>query len=188
MFRKCYMFLLCLSLICLSGCLQQEQTSSKKPSEDPQNSSVEQPRDDSQTTQSPKPKESEPTFEYYNRLYGFTLRLPTSWKGKYIVEKANWDRQAEAIFDFIYQPEKTKIFSVIVLNMTKEEWNRHYAGGLWGYLGERNGKVFAYSVPSELPQEFTQNKQEKVQSLVELTNMLNVDVPRIVKTFQFISE
>lgn len=186
MFSRYNILLLCLSFLLISGCFQQEQTSKK--SENPQKPTVEQKKDYSQTTQSSKITESEPTIEYDNKTYGFTLRLPASWEGKYVVKKANWDQQAEVIFDFIYKPEKTKLFSIIILNMTQEQWNRDYAGGLWGYLGERNGKVFAYSVPSELPSELNQNKQEKVQALVDLTKMLNVDVPRIVKTFEFAIE
>ncbi len=130
----------------------------------------------------------EKTTEYRNEEYGFTLRIPASWEGKYEVAKVKGDptRDTEAIFVFIYQAEEAELFSIVVLNITKEEWNQNHAGGLLQYLGEKDGKIFAYSVPSELHHQLAQNKKEKIHSLMDMTQMINVDVPRIVQTFKLL--
>lgn len=164
------------------GCSHEEKT----PKENQPKESQQQMEQTETIKVQQKTDEPKEIIEYFNNEYGFTLNLPASWKGKYVVKKGNWDSQAEAIYDFNYPEGETNLFSVLVLNISKEEWDRDYASGLWGYLGEKDGKVFAYAIPSELPNEWQQDKQSKVTGLIDITKMVNIDVPYIVKTFKLV--
>lgn len=132
-------------------------------------------------------KSKEKTIEYRNEEYGFSLRLPESWEGKYEVERKDLGQEEETIFVFTYKPEKVELFSVTVLNISKEKWNNEYAGGLLEYMGEKDGRIFAYSIPTEISDQLAGNKKEKLHALVDVTHMVNVDVPRIVQTFELLN-
>lgn len=130
-------------------------------------------------------KSKEKTIEYRNEEYGFSLRLPESWEGKYEVERRDLGQEEEeATYVFTYKPEKVELFSVKILKISKEKWNNEYAGGLLEYMGEKDGRIFAYSIPTEISDRLAGNKKEKLHALVDVTQMVNVDVPRIVQTFK----
>jgi hypothetical protein len=78
---------------------------------------------------------------------------------------------------------KANLFSILVFSMSKAEWEQDYGGGLLIYLDEKDGKVFAYTMPSE-PSPALQGAQN-MAAKVDVTKMINFDVPRIVQTFTF---
>lgn len=165
---------------------QSQQDQGEKQKKNNQHTPVQEQQNENTNHTEEKEKSKEKTVEYRNEEYGFTLQIPASWEGKYEVEKSNADPNAEATFFFTYKAEEADLFSIVILNITKEEWNRDYVGGLLEYVGEKDGKIYAYSVPSELPNELAQDKKEKIHSLIDVTQMINVDVPRIVKTFKLL--
>lgn len=130
-------------------------------------------------------KSKEKTILYRNEEYEFTLQLPTSWKGKYVVEQIDGSNDIEKIIRFKYKDENAELFSILILKLTKEEWNRDYAGGFIDFVGEKNGKIFASSVPTQIPRELEQNKKEKIHALIDVTKMVNADVPRIIQSFKW---
>jgi|GEM_PF-6760463 len=192
MIRRPYLIvLLSIFFLFITGCKSEEPpkvekqkinaTAQQKPNTQTNSQSNEQ------VTGEGKVKAKEETMEYRNEEYGFTLKLPKSWEGKYVVERTDTELgEEEATYIFKYKEENIELFSIVVLNISKEKWDKEFSGGFWEYLGEKDGKIFAYGVSTELPHQLSENRKEKIHSLIDVTKMVNQDIPRIVKTFQLL--
>lgn len=136
-----------------------------------------------------KPKTDEKKVDqnvYKNEKYNFIVKLPDSWKEKYSVEEGKSIPKAEATIDFRYIDGKTDIFTIIVLNMTKAEWEQKgYSDGLWGYITTKNGKTFAYAISGEPRPEYLDQEGRLKPEYEELAKMINQDVMKIVNLIEF---
>jgi len=186
--RSYLLILLGIFLLFITGCGNDEPQKVTKPKGNAvENAAVQKKQNqENQETAEEKEKAKEKTVEYRNEEYGFTLRIPESWNGKYTVEQTNLNAGEETSFVFKYKEENVDLFWIVILDISKEEWNRDFAGGLMEYLDEKDGKIYAYMTPTELPSQLSQDKKEKIHALIDVTQMMNQDVPRIVKSFKLI--
>ncbi|QMV39841.1 hypothetical protein [Cohnella cholangitidis] len=137
----------------------------------------------------------QPSFYLYrDPKFGFTLRLPQSWKTYTVVRRRTNLDDAEygAFFLFKYQGKVYEdVLSILVFRMTKKEWLAIYEDSPVIFLAERNGLVYAYTVPGELPSDFLDptgndyDYKKYGKQIRLLTRMVNDDVPKIVKTLRF---
>ncbi|MBS4178166.1 DUF3298 and DUF4163 domain-containing protein [Lederbergia citrea] len=130
---------------------------------------------------------SQNLITYKNDDYHFTLSIPSSWEGKYTVQKGNWNIAAEASYDFNFTFDGEvicNIFSINILDVNEDELGEDHDVGPMTYITGKNGKTFTYSKIMELPEEFMiDEKLIKVQD--EFLTMVNDDVSKIVETISF---
>lgn len=131
---------------------------------------------------------------YRDEKYGFTLTFPRWWKSYTIIKKqrAFKDAEYDVHFKFKYKGKVyDDIFSVLVFNMKRKEWNKEYKDSPLVFLGESEGHVFAYITPEELPYAFIDPKTDDYNykkygnAIRLLKRMVNQEVPRIAKTIRF---
>ncbi|WP_379131121.1 hypothetical protein [Paenibacillus sp. sgz500958] len=134
------------------------------------------------------------TLLYSDPKYGFHLKLPRSWKCYTVVKRTGrtGDEEYGVHFYFKY---KGKVYepalSMLVFRMTLKKWRDDgYDESPFIRLAVRDGLIFAYIVPEELPSEFLNKSGDDYdykkygRPIRLLKHMVNDDVPRIVKTFK----
>ncbi|RKP52967.1 hypothetical protein D7Z26_14575 [Cohnella endophytica] len=131
-------------------------------------------------------------LSYKDPKYGFSLRLPSWWK-RFIVVKSNKrliDAEYGVFFFFKYKGKVyEEVLSLLVFRMTRKQWRKKgYDDSPIIFLAERNGLIFAYTVPGELPADFLSKSKQDYdykkygRPIRLLKRMVNEDVPKIVKT------
>lgn len=116
-------------------------------------------------------------FLYSNQDYGYTLKIPKDWVGKFEI------REDEKSTSFIYgliTELKEPIFTIVVYS--KNEWERLTSEP--GYHGteitEKNDTVFVYVLPLENPYELLDRERaDEFQGMVG-------DVQTIIGTFELV--
>ncbi|WP_175532234.1 hypothetical protein [Paenibacillus sp. yr247] len=75
--------------------------------------------------------------------------------------------------------------------MTRKQWReKGYDDSPVVFLAERNGRIYAYTLPGELPSDFLDKSGQDYdykkfgKPIRLLKRMVNEDVPNIVKTFR----
>ncbi|PYI55773.1 hypothetical protein [Paenibacillus flagellatus] len=131
---------------------------------------------------------------YRDARYGFTLRFPLWWKRYVAVDKSVFDPSAEYEVHFVFKYRGRRYGDVLTLyafRMTREQWEKEgYDDSPLILLAERNGTIFAYSTPEELPGEFIDpdtgdfDYAKYGRPIRLMKRMVNTDVPRIVRTFR----
>jgi len=78
-----------------------------------------------------------------------------------------------------------------VFRMTRKQWrNNGYEDSPFILLAERNGLIYAYTVPEELPDDFLDTSKQDYdyrkygRPIRLLKRMVNKNVPRIVRTLR----
>lgn len=134
---------------------------------------------------------------YRNQQYGFGLKIPSWWRNHTFLDESNrTDEHVEASINFILRYTKeirgkkeTLIFSIVIFNMTEEDWQEQYGDSVYRLLGYKNGRVYTYITPLEPPEEFLKKDlSDYDRNKLEfkwLVHMINKDVPRIVQSFYF---
>lgn len=173
-------------LLCgLMGCNDQEEnkTTQKQQQQQEKNSNQQSPQE---KTSNKDQKRRLPTFVYHDNQYQFSLELPESWKDQFTVSKEKWFSGAEATLDFKYKNGGHILFSIIVFPFDKAAWQKHYQNSVsLQYLGtNQNQKTFAISTPSELSSDLMKNDPATIEKRAYISNMINVDLPKIIDTFQ----
>ncbi|MNO17985.1 hypothetical protein D3C76_76880 [compost metagenome] len=134
------------------------------------------------------------TLLYRNSKYGFSIRLPRRWKCYTVVRRSSRRDDAEYGVYFLFK-YKGKIYesalTLLVYRMTLKQWRcRGYDDSPITRLAVRNGRIYAFAVPGELPEAFLNAKGDDYdykrygRPIRILSRMVNDDVPRIVKTFK----
>lgn len=131
---------------------------------------------------------------YRDPRYGFTVKLPRWWKCYTSVKRSSRLQDAEygVFFRFKY---KGKIYddalSLLVYKMTLKQWHDEgYDESPILLLAQQRGRIFAYTVPGELPDEFLNKSKDDYdyrkygRPIRLLKRMVNDDVPKIVKSFR----
>lgn len=138
-------------------------------------------------------KRTTTTLLYRDPRYGFTVRLHRWWRCYTAVKRCGRLKDAEygVFFRFKY---KGKIYddalSLLVYKMTLKQWHDRYNDSPITFLAQQRGRIFAYSVPEELPDAFLNqaksdyNYRKYGRPIRLLKRMVNRDVPKIVKTFR----
>lgn len=133
-------------------------------------------------------------YIYRDPLYGFALKLPVSWRRYTTVERSRRLEDAEygVFFRFKYKGKVyDDVLSVLVYKMTLQQWHDEgYDESPIQLLAARGGRIFAYTVPGELPEEFLSKAGDDYdykkfgREIALLKRMVNDEVPQIVKTFK----
>ncbi|WP_310832791.1 hypothetical protein [Paenibacillus pedocola] len=131
---------------------------------------------------------------YRDPRYGFTVKLPRWWRCYTSVKRSSRLKDAEygVFFRFKY---KGKIYedalSLLVYKMSLKQWHDEgYAESPIIFLAYRQGRIFAYTVPEELPDEFLNPSKDDYdyrkygKPIRLLKRMVNEDVPKIARTFR----
>ncbi|CQR51695.1 hypothetical protein [Paenibacillus riograndensis] len=135
------------------------------------------------------------TLLYRNSKYGFSIRLPRRWKCYTVIRRSSRrldDAEYAVYFLFKY---KGKIYesalTLLVYRMTLKKWiEEGYDESPIIRMAVRNGRIYAYALPSELPEEFLNARGDDYdykrygRPIRILSSMVNDDVPKIVKTFK----
>ncbi len=106
------------------------------------------------------------------------------------------DAEYAVHFLFKYQGKTYgEALSLLVFRMTRKQWvELGYEDSPFFFLAERNGRIFAYTVPGELPSEFLNETLDDYdyvkygRPIGLLVRMVEKDVPNIVKTLRFDSK
>jgi hypothetical protein len=134
---------------------------------------------------------------YKNFTYGFSLTFPESWgKYCYVNHGTTIPRAKSTIhFNCNYQGKPVNIFSIFVFNMTKTEWmTTGFHESPLQYIASSKGKIFAYTTPEELPDQFLNpdksdyNYKKYGKEIYLLKKMVNEDVPKIIQTIRKIKK
>ena len=131
---------------------------------------------------------------YRDPKYGFSVRLPRWWKCYNIIRRSNRLDDAEYGVFFLFK-YKGKVYesalTLLVFRMTLKQWRaRGYDESPIVRLAVRNGRIFAYAVPEELPEQFLDKTgydydyKKYGRPIRLLSRMVNDDVPKIIKTFR----
>ncbi|TCZ73242.1 hypothetical protein E0485_21340 [Paenibacillus albiflavus] len=135
---------------------------------------------------------SKSKLSYKDSKYGFSLQLPRWWKRFIIVKRKKQliDAEYGVFFIFKYKGKVyEEVLSLLVFRMTRKQWrNKGYDDSPIIFLAERNGLIYAYTVPEELPEDFLNKSKQDYdyrrygRPIRLLKRMVNEDVPRIVRT------
>ncbi|MBW4085399.1 hypothetical protein [Paenibacillus sp. S150] len=134
------------------------------------------------------------TLLYRNSKYGFSIRLPRRWRCYTAVRRSTRWNAAEYSVCFLFK-YKGKIYepvlTLLVYRMTLKQWiAAGYDDSPITRLAVRNGRIYGYAVPGELPEEFLNARGNDYdykrygRPIRLLKRMVNCDVPRIIKTFR----
>ncbi|MFC5471132.1 hypothetical protein ACFPPD_20800 [Cohnella suwonensis] len=131
---------------------------------------------------------------YQDPKYGFSVKLPLWWKNYIVFERTTRviDAKYGVFFLFKY---KGKVYeealSILVFRKTLKQWIKEgYDESPFVRLAARDGFIYAYALPGELPDEFLKKDKSDYDykkygiPIRLLKRMVNVDAPRIVKTFR----
>ncbi|MFC5529709.1 hypothetical protein [Cohnella yongneupensis] len=131
-------------------------------------------------------------IKYTDTKNGFSLQLPGWWR-RYIVVKRT-SRLGDLQFLFKYKGKVyIDVLTVSVYRMTRKQWRAQYKDSPIIFLAERDGRIFAYSLPEEMPDEFLNKAGDDYdykkygRPIRMLRRMVNKDVPKIVKTLKLIN-
>jgi hypothetical protein len=176
-------FIVVLMLLCsLTACGENEKKATQKQQ---QEKTTNQPSSQQEANNNKDKKHRLPTFIYHDDQYQFSLELPETWKDQFTVTKGNWYSGAEATIDFKYKNGGYSLFSILVFPFDKAAWEKDNKDSLFQYLAtNQNQQTFALATPSELPPELYKNDPATVEKRAYVSNMVNVDLPKIVKTFK----
>lgn len=126
-------------------------------------------------------REDQDYILYDNSEYKFTLKLPSSWENKYIVEKSIWvDESSESIsFDFKSENVRSNIFKIIVTDesIPEEKWEDPFLV----YLTKNESRTFSY-IPAMEPSEVLLQEGNE-DELAEVETMVR-EVSEIMSSFE----
>ena len=118
---------------------------------------------------------------YEDDLHGFTLKIPSSWKGKYDIQRETWidDRSDSISFNYKDGNISNNIFSIVVMNesIPEDQWGELFLI----YIIENDGKTFSYLNIMEPTEELL--KEENKAELETVIDMVET-VPDIIESFQ----
>ncbi|MCJ8009098.1 PdaC/SigV domain-containing protein [Lederbergia wuyishanensis] len=141
--------------------------------------------DNYMTSEKEEASNTNDSFTYQNDDYNFVLTLPSSWEGKYVVSKGDWNMDAEVSYDFNFVHNGEVICNLFSINILNEDVvGEDPELGMMTYIDRKNSNIYTYSTIPEMPEEFMEGgKLENLQDM--LVKMVNDDVPNIIETFDF---
>jgi hypothetical protein len=135
------------------------------------------------------------TIVYRDKKYGFSLRLPKWWKPYLIIRGGGRNTGADYALHFLFHyKEKTygDVLTILVYRMSMRKWKRLFDDSPLAPIAEQRGRVYAYSIPEELPYAFVDPEtgeydEEKYGEPIRLMKtMVNQDVPVVVESLRWI--
>ena len=134
---------------------------------------------------------------YRDKTYGFMLQFPEWWTPYCVVDRTVYDRSSLYELHFLFRYKGRiygDVFNLVVMKMTLREWKRKgYTESPLSLLTYRNGLIFAYVTPGELPEAFIDPKtgeydEKKYKRQIRMMKrMVNRDVPRIAESFRLLT-
>ena len=129
---------------------------------------------------------------YTNSKYKFTLQIPATWKGKYVVSEnisqpivEKNDIEKTIVFSYkVDNKNLCQIFSIYVFKTpVTKEYIAKYNAGIGFYLKSIGGKTFVAQHSPQPDQILLDGKHDS--DLETMKTMINVDFIKIIKTIKF---
>lgn len=138
--------------------------------------------------------EPQRTLKYVDHAYDFSVDIPQSWKGRYIVRtKENYyehlpiEPSKSIAFSMIEEGKYIgDLFSIKVLEGISEgEVKEYYKDwpGFEGFIGAGNKVVLVYTRPGMLPEQLYEEPYIEIGN--QFSIMVEEDMPKILDTLQF---
>ncbi|WP_151734847.1 hypothetical protein [Paenibacillus tengchongensis] len=138
----------------------------------------------------PAPK----AYVYRDPKFGFSMIIPGWWQKYSVIERSPSAGDADYGVFFLFKYKgKTygDVFSLLVFRMSLQRWiNESYDDSPYVRLATRDGLIFAYTTPGELPEEFldeTGNDYDDVKYALPIrlmSRMVNGDAPKIARSLK----
>lgn len=138
--------------------------------------------------------ESQKLITVQDRAYGFSLQLPAWWEPYIVVRKSGRISGSEHALRILFRYEGVtygEVLSVLVFKMSLRQWKQAYGDSPLAYIGTRGGRVYAYSVPEELPYAFVDpdtgeyDEKEFGEPIRLLKKMVNQEVPQVIASLRW---
>jgi len=129
---------------------------------------------------------------YTNSKYKFTLQIPATWKGKYVVSEnisqpivEKNDIEKTIVFSYkVDNKNLCQIFSIYVFKTpVTKEYIAKYSAGIGFYLKSIGGKTFVAQHSPQPDQILLDGKHDS--DLETMKTMINVDFLKVIKTIKF---
>lgn len=131
---------------------------------------------------------------YRDPKYGFYLRIPRWWKSYIAVKREERLMDAEYGVQFLFKYKGKQygdVLTMLVYRMSRKQWrDQGYEDSPVVFLAERNGLIYAYTLPEELPDAFLDKDGQDYDykkygiPIRLMKRMVNHDVPILIKTFR----
>lgn len=128
------------------------------------------------------PNENNSTFNYTNTKLGFSLELPTNWKGKVYIQES--DSRVSFMYKSVSGNEDAELFDIFLISPIQYKVHEEYVG-FYRYLGQRDELVIAKFSPTGVPYDDLNSLQKQ-----DFDNffILYKDVNSILETFKLTNE
>jgi hypothetical protein len=132
-------------------------------------------------------------IRYFNVSYGFEIAFPRWWDRYIAIGKTSFNGPETTIsfrFRFrghLYDP----VVTILIVPMNEKTWREQYGDSPFVFLGEREGKSYAYVLPEELPEEFLRPDKldydyKRYRRPIKLLKTMVAQVPSVMKSFAFV--
>ncbi|MMZ53733.1 hypothetical protein D1872_155340 [compost metagenome] len=120
---------------------------------------------------------------YRNEQYGFTLRLPLNWRGKYIIKENIWKKDGYRSVDFAATYENGKRLYPVLSIIICDDKDKIVENKFVNYLREKDGLHYAYACDLGDPHDYLSDNPRMLKKISDMT--VN-DAPEIAQTIKFI--
>ncbi|MFC0216193.1 hypothetical protein ACFFK0_27735 [Paenibacillus chartarius] len=132
-------------------------------------------------------------IKYRNVAYSFSITFPRWWDSYTVVDKTTCSDEPETTISFrfryrgrVYDP----IVTLIITPFNTAEWHHAYADSPLVYLGEHEGRTYAYILPEELPDAFLRSDKQdydyqRYGRQIKLLKAMVAQAPLVMKSFAF---
>lgn len=120
---------------------------------------------------------------YTSKKYGFSLKIPASWKGKYVVQEATFPIDGYKGVSFnVYYNNKKQSYPVLTI-ITSKSKQSIVENPFAKYLGAKKGVYYGYICNAGDADAYLL-KHPAVLNMI--SKMTAEDAPKVAKTFKFI--
>lgn len=122
-------------------------------------------------------------ISYRNEQYGFTIRLPSKWKGKYIIREDAWKWDGYRSVDFVAPYENGKRLYPVLSIVISDDKDKIKESKIARYLGEKEELYYGYICDVADPSDYLSDNPSMLKVISDMTKK---DSQVIVQTFRFI--
>lgn len=134
-------------------------------------------------------------IRYRNAPYAFEITFPRWWEPYTVVDRVKCQDETETTVSFRFR-YRGRVFDPIVTifiePLSEKEWRDNYEASPFVWLGEHDGRSYAYVLPQELPEAFL--KPDKLDydyrrygRPIRLLKAIIAQAPLVMKSFKFIT-
>ncbi|WP_052487081.1 hypothetical protein [Gordoniibacillus kamchatkensis] len=134
-------------------------------------------------------------IRYRNVPYAFEITFPRWWEPYTVVDRLRSRHEAETTVSFrfryrgrIYDP----IMTVVIEPISEKEWRAAHKESPLVWLGERDGRSYAYVLAEELPEAFLRPDKldydyRRFGRQIRLLKAMVAQAPLVMQSFRFLA-